>query len=315
MGRCQCCDDQNGLKKGPWSPEEDEKLVQYIKKHGHRIWRAVPKLAGLNRCGKSCRFRWTNYLRPDVKRGKFSQEEEQTIMRLHSTLGNRWSAIATHLPGRTDNEIKNFWNTHLKKKLIQMGLDPATHQPVFQQNLTLQAELALQLANLSNNNHHHHHQYLPQSAMMASSNSLMSTIGSYSSSYDLNSNNNGVTNNMEPFSLLNLTNMSNMKEINQAVIMDNNINNSSLGTFPRHGNGIIDDYDSSHLLHDSYHQNMLLLSHFSDPQQVPFIGSQPCFNIDEQGRYEGTTNNNDDSRWIIPSMAPIHVVTGSGNMK
>ncbi|XP_021668428.2 transcription factor MYB92-like [Hevea brasiliensis] len=128
MGRSPCYD-ESGLKKGPWTPEEDQKLVKYIQKHGHSSWRALPKLAGLNRCGKSCRLRWTNYLRPDIKRGKFSQEEEQTILNLHSVLGNKWSAIASHLPGRTDNEIKNFWNTHLKKKLIQMGFDPMTHRP------------------------------------------------------------------------------------------------------------------------------------------------------------------------------------------
>nr|UXL82758.1 MYB3 [Panax notoginseng] len=128
MGRSPCCD-ESGLKKGPWTPEEDHKLVKHIQKHGHGSWRALPKLAGLNRCGKSCRLRWTNYLRPDIKRGKFSQEEEQTILNLHSILGNKWSGIATHLPGRTDNEIKNFWNTHLKKKLIQMGFDPMTHRP------------------------------------------------------------------------------------------------------------------------------------------------------------------------------------------
>ncbi|KAK9678604.1 hypothetical protein RND81_11G222300 [Saponaria officinalis] len=128
MGRSPCCD-ESGLKKGPWTPEEDQKLVHFIQKHGHGSWRALPKLAGLNRCGKSCRLRWTNYLRPDIKRGKFSSEEEQTILNLHAILGNKWSAIATHLPGRTDNEIKNFWNTHLKKKLIQMGFDPMTHRP------------------------------------------------------------------------------------------------------------------------------------------------------------------------------------------
>ncbi|KAL5098674.1 hypothetical protein RYX36_003001 [Vicia faba] len=121
--------DESGIKKGPWSPEEDKILVDYIQKHGHGSWRALPKLAGLNRCGKSCRLRWNNYLRPDIRRGKFSDEEESLIINLHSVLGNKWAAIATHLPGRTDNEIKNFWNTHLKKKLMQMGLDPVTHRP------------------------------------------------------------------------------------------------------------------------------------------------------------------------------------------
>ncbi|KAI3685321.1 hypothetical protein L6452_34563 [Arctium lappa] len=128
MGRSPCCD-ENNLKKGPWTPEEDQKLTDHIQKHGHGSWRALPKLAGLKRCGKSCRLRWTNYLRPDIKRGKFSEEEENTILHLHSVLGNKWSAIAAHLPGRTDNEIKNYWNTHLKKRLIQMGIDPITHQP------------------------------------------------------------------------------------------------------------------------------------------------------------------------------------------
>ncbi|XP_019094182.1 PREDICTED: transcription factor MYB39-like [Camelina sativa] len=128
MGRSPSSD-ETGLKKGPWLPEEDDKLINYIHKHGHSSWSALPKLAGLNRCGKSCRLRWTNYLRPDIKRGKFSAEEEETILNLHAVLGNKWSMIASHLPGRTDNEIKNFWNTHLKKKLIQMGFDPMTHRP------------------------------------------------------------------------------------------------------------------------------------------------------------------------------------------
>ncbi|XVF60578.1 hypothetical protein PTKIN_Ptkin08bG0059100 [Pterospermum kingtungense] len=128
MGRSPCCD-KVGMKKGPWTPEEDQKLLAYIEEHGHGSWRALPAKAGLQRCGKSCRLRWTNYLRPDIKRGKFSLQEEQTIIQLHALLGNRWSAIATHLPKRTDNEIKNYWNTHLKKRLAKMGIDPITHKP------------------------------------------------------------------------------------------------------------------------------------------------------------------------------------------
>ncbi|PIA58596.1 hypothetical protein AQUCO_00500496v1 [Aquilegia coerulea] len=149
MGRSPCCD-EFGLKKGPWTPEEDDMLVDYIKRHGHGSWRALPKLAGLNRCGKSCRLRWTNYLRPDIKRGKFSEEEEQLIISLHSVLGNKWSQIATHLPGRTDNEIKNYWNTHLKKKLLQMGIDPITHRPRTDLNLLANLPHLLAAANLSN---------------------------------------------------------------------------------------------------------------------------------------------------------------------
>ncbi|KAL3506135.1 hypothetical protein ACH5RR_031517 [Cinchona calisaya] len=116
MVRAPCCE-KMGLKKGPWTPEEDQVLVSYIQQNGHGNWRALPKQAGLLRCGKSCRLRWTNYLRPDIKRGNFSKEEEDTIIQLHETLGNRWSAIAARLPGRTDNEIKNVWHTHLKKKV------------------------------------------------------------------------------------------------------------------------------------------------------------------------------------------------------
>ncbi|XP_039046161.1 transcription factor MYB17-like [Hibiscus syriacus] len=128
MGRTPCCDKKD-LKKGPWGPEEDEILINYIKEHGHGSWRSLPKLAGLRRCGKSCRLRWTNYLRPDIKRGPFTVDEEKLVIQLHAILGNRWAAIAAQVPGRTDNEIKNLWNTHLKKRLHCMGLDPLTHEP------------------------------------------------------------------------------------------------------------------------------------------------------------------------------------------
>ncbi|CAL5081380.1 unnamed protein product [Urochloa decumbens] len=129
MGRQPCCD-KVGLKKGPWTAAEDQKLVSFLLNNGQCCWRAVPKLAGLLRCGKSCRLRWTNYLRPDLKRGLLSEEEEKMVIHLHAELGNRWSKIASHLPGRTDNEIKNHWNTHIKKKLKKMGIDPTTHRPV-----------------------------------------------------------------------------------------------------------------------------------------------------------------------------------------
>ncbi|XP_058086369.1 MYB-like transcription factor ODO1 [Magnolia sinica] len=132
MGRQPCCD-KLGVKKGPWTAEEDKKLINFILTNGQCCWRAVPKLAGLLRCGKSCRLRWTNYLRPDLKRGLLTEDEEKLVIDLHARLGNRWSKIAAKLPGRTDNEIKNHWNTHIKKKLIKMGIDPVTHKPLHQE--------------------------------------------------------------------------------------------------------------------------------------------------------------------------------------
>ncbi|KAF4359389.1 hypothetical protein F8388_009800 [Cannabis sativa] len=181
MGRHSCCYKQK-LRKGLWSPEEDEKLLNYITKHGHGCWSSVPKLAGLQRCGKSCRLRWINYLRPDLKRGPFSQQEENLIIELHAVLGNRWSQIAAQLPGRTDNEIKNLWNSCIKKKLRQKGIDPNTHKPLSEvendignklenkgnkaannnnnnENINNSTVRASSLGNLSNDHHHHHHHH------------------------------------------------------------------------------------------------------------------------------------------------------------
>ncbi|XP_010546159.1 PREDICTED: transcription factor MYB28-like [Tarenaya hassleriana] len=129
MSRKPCCSVQ-GLKKGAWTTEEDKKLIAYIQEFGEGGWRHVPQKAGLKRCGKSCRLRWTNYLKPDIKRGVFSPEEEQIIIMLHASYGNKWSAIARHLPRRTDNEVKNYWNTHLKKRLSEQSIDALAHKPL-----------------------------------------------------------------------------------------------------------------------------------------------------------------------------------------
>ncbi|CAL4896686.1 unnamed protein product [Urochloa decumbens] len=129
MGRSPCCEKAH-TNKGAWTKEEDQRLVAYIKAHGEGCWRSLPKAAGLLRCGKSCRLRWINYLRPDLKRGNFTEEEDDVIIKLHQILGNKWSLIAGRLPGRTDNEIKNYWNTHIKRKLLARGIDPQTHHPL-----------------------------------------------------------------------------------------------------------------------------------------------------------------------------------------
>ncbi|CAL4934555.1 unnamed protein product [Urochloa decumbens] len=104
------------LKKGPWTTAEDAMLVDHVRRHGEGNWNAVQRLTGLLRCGKSCRLRWTNHLRPNLKKGSFSPDEELLIAQLHAQLGNKWARMAAHLPGRTDNEIKNYWNTRTKRR-------------------------------------------------------------------------------------------------------------------------------------------------------------------------------------------------------
>uniref|UniRef100_A0ACD5TE35 Uncharacterized protein n=1 Tax=Avena sativa TaxID=4498 RepID=A0ACD5TE35_AVESA len=118
MGRAPCCDKER-VKRGPWAPEEDDQLRTYVRAHGiGGNWIALPQKAGLNRCGKSCRLRWLNYLRPDIRHGGYTDHEDRLICSLYASIGSRWSVIASKLPGRTDNDVKNYWNTKLKKKPI-----------------------------------------------------------------------------------------------------------------------------------------------------------------------------------------------------
>lgn len=128
MGRSPGCwrysKHEERLKRGAWTPSEDKILTEYIKTHGIAQWRDLPRKAGLRRCGKSCRLRWLNYLRPDIKRGNISPEEDELLVRLHRLLGNRWTLIAGRLPGRTDNEIRNYWNTQLSKRVQKGEFDP-----------------------------------------------------------------------------------------------------------------------------------------------------------------------------------------------
>ncbi|KAI4978859.1 hypothetical protein ZWY2020_015612 [Hordeum vulgare] len=117
---CRSCDKPKmNYRKGLWSPEEDQRLRDYILKHGLGCWSAVPAKAEL--------LRWINYLRPGLKRGMFSQEEEDVVINLQAKLGNKWSQIAMHLPGRTDNEVKNYWNSYLKKRVMQLGSNSSSN--------------------------------------------------------------------------------------------------------------------------------------------------------------------------------------------
>ncbi|XP_073271234.1 transcription factor GAMYB-like isoform X2 [Primulina huaijiensis] len=124
------------LKKGPWTTDEDAILVEYVTKHGEGNWNAIQKHTGLTRCGKSCRLRWANHLRPDLKKGAFTLEEENIIIELHAKMGNKWAKMAAELPGRTDNEIKNYWNTRIKRRQ-RAGLPiypPDLHVESFNEN-------------------------------------------------------------------------------------------------------------------------------------------------------------------------------------
>ncbi|TKY62123.1 Transcription factor RAX3 [Spatholobus suberectus] len=183
MGRAPCCDKAN-VKKGPWSPEEDAKLKEYIEQHGTGgNWIALPQKVGLKRCGKSCRLRWLNYLRPNIKHGQFSDAEDKIICSLFASIGSRWSIIASQLPGRTDNDIKNYWNTKLKKKMMAMNPSPE-RKP---QQITLLSILQSSTSSSpwsfrdSNNSYYHPQGSFTGSGSFSYSSSLASGINSSAS--------------------------------------------------------------------------------------------------------------------------------------
>ncbi|KAL9246799.1 hypothetical protein vseg_020291 [Gypsophila vaccaria] len=279
MGRQPCCD-KLGVKKGPWTAEEDKKLINFILTNGQCCWRAVPKLAGLRRCGKSCRLRWTNYLRPDLKRGLLSEDEEKLVIDLHARLGNRWSKIAARLPGRTDNEIKNHWNTHIKKKLIKMGINPVTHEPLSKD----------QTPNDNNNDNNVRNQSSSLSSNNNNNNSDFSTAESLNNHAQTSSSSSSLeTHNTGPLSSI-TTLINSMSE----DITENSPR-------PNENSSILIDQQSTSILIDDISIDDALISYLWDddndvsPWNFPSSNDQHVLEINEGNNCISNNNHNNDN--------------------
>ncbi|XP_025635587.1 transcription factor DUO1-like [Arachis hypogaea] len=117
------------IRKGPWKKEEDEVLLNHVSKYGPRDWSSIRSKGLLHRTGKSCRLRWVNKLRPNLKNGcKFTAEEERVVIELQAQFGNKWAKIASYLSGRTDNDVKNFWSSRQKRlaRILQASASTST---------------------------------------------------------------------------------------------------------------------------------------------------------------------------------------------
>ncbi|KAG7594420.1 SANT/Myb domain [Arabidopsis thaliana x Arabidopsis arenosa] len=170
------------IRRGPWTVEEDMKLVSYISLHGEGRWNSLSRSAGLNRTGKSCRLRWLNYLRPDIRRGDISLQEQFIILELHSRWGNRWSKIAQHLPGRTDNEIKNYWRTRVQKhaKLLKCDVNSKQFKDTIKH--LWMPRLVERIASTQNVTFKPNH-YSPENSSVATATSSTSSSESMASSF------------------------------------------------------------------------------------------------------------------------------------